>query len=288
MALKNKDKDMLDPDFECLADEKKIVLLRDPSSSQIELCFKALPHYDSFVKQRDVKVKQRNIKFHTKFPPENQPIPIKNEHEFAHLYLEEAYSHLSGCRILELNMDAILTILSKASCFPENLRKQASAVKDLRNHWLCSTLDHWTKNNTTEAMAQLTQLAQMVPGAQQALKMGKVKFPGIAFHLNVQTYRSLIKDGQHEKVEFKIRKLQSDSGREIYVERCYKEAKTGKITSSVNDLLLPNRVVLLKGEAGSGKSSVTTKLIKRWTEEEAGGKISVSYTHLTLPTIYSV
>ena len=37
---------------------------------------------------------------------------------------------------------------------------------------------------------------------------------------------------------------------------------------SVRDLLQPNKVVLLKGEAGSGKSSVATKLMQRWAGAE--------------------
>ena len=45
--------------------------------------------------------------------------------------------------ILKLDMDAILTILSHASCFPEDLRNQASTVIVVRNRWLCSKMDHW-------------------------------------------------------------------------------------------------------------------------------------------------
>ena len=205
---------------------------------------------------------------------DNQPIPIKNEHEIAHLYLGEVYNHLFGCNILQLNMDAILTILSKASSFPENLRKQASVVKEVRNKWLCSNLDHWTKDQTREAMSAMMQLAQMVPGAQKSLKTRGAKFPGIVFHSNVQRYRSSINDGQHSKVQFKIEKLQSDQGREIYVERSYKNTNTGQTTSDVKDLLLLDRVVLLKGEAGAGKSSVVTKLIQRWAEGEEAEDIS--------------
>ena len=121
-------------------------------------------------------------------------------------------------------------------------------------------------------MSVLMQLAEMIPGGLQSLKKQGMKFPGIAFHSNVQTLKSHIKDGHHQKIQFKIVKLQSYQGREIYVERSYKETNTGKTTSTVKDLLLPNRVFLLKGEAGAGKSSVVTKLIQRWAEgEEAKG-----------------
>ena len=117
-------------------------------------------------------------------------------------------------------------------------------------------------------------MAQRIPGAHQALKMREVKFPGIAFHSNVHLYRSCIEEGQHEKVQFKIKKLQSDQGCEIYVERCYKETNTRKLSSDVKDLILTNKVVLLKGEAGAGKSSVVTKLIQRWAEGEEAEDIS--------------
>ena len=77
------------------------------------------------------------------FRDDNQPIPIKNEHELAYLFLEEAYNNLGGsCDISKLNMGAILTILSKASCFPKAVREKASVVmEEVRNNWLCSNKD---------------------------------------------------------------------------------------------------------------------------------------------------
>ena len=57
-------------------------------------------------------------------------------------------------------------------------------------------------------------------------------------------------------------------GKEIYVERSYRESNTGEAFLDMKNILWPNRVVLLKGSAGSGKSSVATKLIKRWAEGE--------------------
>ena len=134
-------------------------------------------------------------------------------------------------------MDATLTILSKASCFPEDLRKQASTAKEVRTEWLCVNCDQWTQDKTSEAISVLMQLAQMIPGAQQNMKKQGVKFPGIAFHSNAQTYRSCIKDGLHEKVQFKIEKLQNDWGQEIYVERSYKE--TNNLQFLLHMVLVP-------------------------------------------------
>ena len=48
--------------------------------------------------QIEQEIPHQNRKF---LKGNNQLIPIKNEHEFAHLYLEESYSHLSSCNILE-------------------------------------------------------------------------------------------------------------------------------------------------------------------------------------------
>ena len=296
------DSDPLQNLTECLCDDEKMPLLFYPcfkiTSRKVEFHYTALPHYKTFVRKREEKVKERmttkeqlktelklKLKLISEIPeiPEqnreflkgdNQPIPIKNEHEFAHLYLEEAYSHLAGCDILELNMDANFIILSNASCFGEDLRQQASIVREERNKWLCSIMDQWTKDKTSEVLTAIMRLAQMIPGGQQSLKSLGVKFTGIVFHSNVQTYRSCIKDGLHEKVQFKIEKLQSDQRREIYVERSFRETSTGKTTTAVKDLLLPNRIVLLKGEAGAGKSSVVSKLIQRWAEREEAEDIS--------------
>ena len=249
---------------ECLCDEEKMPLVQDCASSPDFLCYKALPQYGKFVGSREEKMKFEKMgrtipnKYNKFLTGDNQPIPIRNEHEFAHLYLEEVYSNLSRCNILELGLDALLTILSKASCFPKELRKQALIalrVKQLRIKWLCSNSDFWTTEETSGALAQLSQLAHMIPGATQSLKKQDPKFPGIAFFSNVETYRSSIRDSQHEKIEFKIEKLQSKEGREVYVERCFQETATGNETLFTRDLLRPNQVVLLKGEAGSGKSS---------------------------------
>ena len=208
---------------------------------------------------------------------DNQPIPIKNEHEFAFLYLDEAYRHFPMCDILELNLDALLTILSKESSVPEKVREQAKAVRELRNKWLCSDIDFWTADNTAEAISCITHFAQLIPGGVQSMKLKtpELKFPGISFLVNLHRYRFCIRDGHHEKVEFKIERLQSKCGHEIYVERCYSDSNTGERTSSIKDLLLANKVVLLKGGAGAGKSSVVTKLIKRWADGEIVDSVSI-------------
>ena len=101
-----------------------------------ELCYKATRHQQTFCQKRMSKQESRQRSKNQSslkqfFRDENQPIPIKNEHELAYLFLEEAYNNLGGsCNISKLNMGAILTVLSKAPCFHRDLREKASLVKE--------------------------------------------------------------------------------------------------------------------------------------------------------------
>ena len=70
------------------------------------------------------------------FQGRNQPIPIRNEHELAHLFLSEFYKKQKSCSISSLDIKAILRILSSASCFPKNVKMQAQRVEDkVRELW---------------------------------------------------------------------------------------------------------------------------------------------------------
>ena len=44
---------------ECLCDVKKVPLLQDPALEKVDLCYKALPHYETFARKREGKVTQR-------------------------------------------------------------------------------------------------------------------------------------------------------------------------------------------------------------------------------------
>ena len=44
---------------ECLYDDKKIPLLQDPALAEVDLCYKAIPHYKSFVTKRETEVNKR-------------------------------------------------------------------------------------------------------------------------------------------------------------------------------------------------------------------------------------
>ena len=151
-----------DPDFECISDDQRTPLQTyfkrdfkiDPTKSQ--LCYKAIPHHRTLTQKRTDKLRQNKIKIPESekhlLEGDNQPIPIKNEHELAHLYLDQVYSKLVGCDISTLNMDAILKIVSRASSFQHDLREQASIVqKEMRNKWRCSNTDIWTEKETDKA-----------------------------------------------------------------------------------------------------------------------------------------
>ena len=92
--------------------------------------------------------------------------------------------------------------------------------------------------------------------------------------MNILSYKLCIKNGQHEKVQSKNKKLESIKGHDIYVQRSFREKDSPNKTSAIEDLLQQKKTVLLKGEAGAGKSSVLAKLIQSWAESEEAKDIS--------------
>ena len=262
-----------DPDFILLSDKGKPL---KQSTDDFQLCYKAIPHYHAFTQRRAEKLKQLRQRGENRLKEgDNQPIPISNEHELAHLYLNSVYGKLLSCNILSLDMDALLQIMSKASCFQKDLRKKASSVqKEVRDKWLCTSAEFWTENETEKAFAKIEALAGLVPALSASLKSSADTCAAKEFHRKVQKYRNCVKNGQHEKVQFRINKLLSERQHEIYVERSYKETVTHNTTSFAMDLLQRGKTVLLKGEAGSGKSSMTTKLIQRWAEGDEGNNLA--------------
>ena len=74
-------------------------------------------------------------------------------------------------------MDAVLTILSRASCFQKNLREQASLVRNaVRNKWLCSNMELWTVEETEKALEEIRKLVGMIPGLSGSLQMSAASF----------------------------------------------------------------------------------------------------------------
>ena len=122
----------------CLQDDHGSPLRKDPSGAQ--LCYKALPHYEAVVQKRNrnLNVDSQHLHF---LEGENQPIPISNEHELAHLYLGETYQSHSVCNIEQLDLEAILTIMTNASCFSKAIQMQAAQVMILFDTWMQISLE---------------------------------------------------------------------------------------------------------------------------------------------------
>ena len=60
-----------------------------------------------------------------------------------------------------------------------------------------------------------------------------------------------------------------------------------KILNSININIQKNKITVISGKNGSGKSTLL-KILNRLIAPSKGSIKSVSYTHLTLPTICSV
>ena len=80
---------------------------------------------------------------------ENQPIPIANEHELAHLYLGERFNRFSVRDISQLDLDSLLTIMAKASCFSTSTRTQAEKMKAHLSHVVAYTHRYGSARCTT-------------------------------------------------------------------------------------------------------------------------------------------
>ena len=132
----------------------------------------------------------------------NQPIPIRNEHELAHLFLSEFYKRQKSCSILNLDIGGILRILVSASCFPNDVKVQAGRVEDkVRAPWNLAIFQNWTRKRTEEAFTELEHLAQLVGNDQTTpsqLREDSINakeefdFPERAFLKAVNKYRSSI------------------------------------------------------------------------------------------------
>ena len=125
-------------------------------------------------------------------------------------------------------------------------------------------LEEWTPEKTSSAFIDIKNLAQS-KSLHEKIDEGLLNdHPLAAALLDIRKYRESIRNGQHDKIEEKLKRLKNTHGREIYVGRKYRDVATGSTTSSIEDLLKPNQVTLLHGEAGAGKSSEAAKALKGW------------------------
>ena len=243
----------------------------------MQLCYRALPQYESIVRQRqqnipqnlqqmsaDQKLKLKDLLkklLGTKIQriPRNedeithlykqvvqgksQPVPIMTEDELAHLYLQEFYKDQASCDITELDIGAILNILAKASCFTDSLRKQAATVRDkVRNKWAHVIIEDWNPTKMNDAFKELKKLAQALPGNSNLLKeldedfraVKQVELGSDEYELIIDNYKTSVKNGEHKKVEEKIKKLGFGIRGEIFLERRFQKKQTRQ-ESSIGD-----------------------------------------------------
>ena len=123
----------LDPLVGCLCDYYGNPLRADSGGTQF--CYQALPHYKTIVLERKNKFEPNELitdSHRRLLNEENQPIPVANEHELAQLYLDEKYSRLGVCDIFQLDLEAVLRIMAKSSCFSTSAQQAVLATISIK------------------------------------------------------------------------------------------------------------------------------------------------------------
>ena len=146
-----------------------------------------------------------------------------------------------------------------------------------RNSWAHAVISEWYEARFQAAFTNMESLAVFLPNSAALLeeleddKVGcrKTKFHQKKFLLAVNSLRSAIGNGQLDKIQNKIKRLADKDGREIYMKRTFKNIRTEAETQNIEGMILNNQATFIKGEAGSGKSSVAVKTVQAWS----GGQI---------------
>ena len=144
---------------------------------------------------------------------------------------------------------------------------QAARVEDkVRESWNLALFGDWTKQKTKAAFAELECLALLVPNNQKTLSRlhedsagkGELEFPERAFLKSVNKYRGSILQKKEEQDKSK--------GSTKYLKRRYKDRSTGQETANIEELVLKDEAVFLRGVSGSGKGTVTSRVLTEWAE----------------------
>ena len=96
----------------------------------------------------------------------------------------------------------------------------------------------------------------------------KESFPLQAVLKKIPAYRDDIQSSKVEKVERKLKQLRDNEGYEVYIERRFKNTKSG----------LNEKTTLLQAVAGGGKSSLCVKLMQDWVAGEKIQDITLCFT----------
>ena len=68
----------------------------------------------------------------------------------------------------------------------------------------------------------------------------------------INEFKNSIRNGQHSKIEMRLKKMRNLQKKEIYIRRTYREKNTGRQTKLMEQLFLKEKITLLHGEAGAG------------------------------------
>ena len=83
--------------------------------------------------------------------------------------------------------------------------------------------------------------------------------------LRIAKYKNSIKNEEHSKIQAKLRRLfNQSSSKEICLERKYLHKRTRENVEEIGKLVMADKTVLLRREAGAGKSSCLAKSVTLW------------------------
>ena len=102
-------------------------------------------------------------------------------------------------------------------------------------------------------------------------------------------YKEKIRKGHNDKIEERLSKLKYQNN-EIFISRRFKDTENGT-TCDIEKLFTneTNNIVMIVGEAGAGKSSIASKIVKEWAEGDRNEDkecclfLSASNSNITLP-----
>ena len=112
--------------YNCLADSRGQELRFDPDNKKaphhgagVQLTYRALANHEAELQ----KLLQHQEK-------KNRPIPVDDVDNFARLFCAEYTKKVKDFKVSTADSSSILNIVAKASCFPSDVRKLASKIRD--------------------------------------------------------------------------------------------------------------------------------------------------------------
>ena len=153
-----------------------------------------------------------------------------------------------------------------------------SFIYQTRNAWAHAVIQDWDEAKFQAAFADMEDLAKQIPNSTRLIdELRKTKCQGEKFSQAVATLKSLVANDQFDQIKRKLKKLEDDNKEEVYLKRTFKNTQDGVRTTNIEDMMSSDKVTLLKGDAGAGKSTIAVKLMQQWAK-----KMLLNNTTLTL------